>query len=164
MNKDQKNKEKSLSPKDNKNLSNSKSEESECIDFEKLPQEQQTMLLRSISEMSWQAPLPIPSHLREYEEILPGAADRIFSMVENQAKHRQQIEVENSKGFSSGFKRGQIFAFILASILIISGVALSFYGNNIGAGLCFGTSSVSLITAFLKRNSYISNNDEESEE
>ena len=37
-------------------------------------------------------PLPHPEHLREYENILPGSADRVIRMAEDQAKHRQSLE------------------------------------------------------------------------
>ncbi len=37
------------------------------------------------------APLPHPSELAGYEDILPGAAERIFAMAESQAAHRQRF-------------------------------------------------------------------------
>lgn len=37
-------------------------------------------------------PIPTPEILREYNEILPGLADRIMRMAENQAAHRQGLE------------------------------------------------------------------------
>lgn len=47
--------------------------------------------LRQLS-ISRSAPLPHPAELEGYEKILPGAADRIFAMVEKQAIHRQGLE------------------------------------------------------------------------
>lgn len=37
-------------------------------------------------------PLPDPEDLAHYDRVLPGAADRIVSMAERQAGHRQQLE------------------------------------------------------------------------
>lgn len=36
--------------------------------------------------------LPPPHMLRQYEDLLPGLADRMMVLVENQARHRQEIE------------------------------------------------------------------------
>ena len=37
-------------------------------------------------------PLPPPKQLSEYEEICPGAAERIIQMAESQITHRQELE------------------------------------------------------------------------
>lgn len=37
-------------------------------------------------------PIPPPSIISGYENVLPGSADRILAMAENQAKHRQEME------------------------------------------------------------------------
>jgi uncharacterized membrane protein len=37
-------------------------------------------------------PLPHPEDLAKYEQVLPGAADRIIRMAEQQAAHRQNLE------------------------------------------------------------------------
>ena len=42
-------------------------------------------------------PLPPPEMLAQYEEILPGAAERILSMAERQAEHRQKMERDESE-------------------------------------------------------------------
>jgi len=41
---------------------------------------------------SWSGPLPSPASLREFEEIVPGSADRLITMVEKQGNHRMEIE------------------------------------------------------------------------
>ncbi len=42
-------------------------------------------------------PLPPPEMLAQYEEILPGAAERLFKMVERQEEHRQALERAESE-------------------------------------------------------------------
>lgn len=71
-----------------------------------------------------QAPLPHPSELERYEAILPGAAERIFSMAERQAVHRQAIEkkVIDSDAFHA-----------LAGIAC--GLAIGIFGLSV-AGYC----------------------------
>ena len=40
----------------------------------------------------WSGPLPPPQILQRYEEIVPGAADRILKMTEKQMNHRIDLE------------------------------------------------------------------------
>jgi len=42
--------------------------------------------------MPYQGPITPPELLRQYDEIVPGAADRILEMAEEQSKHRQSCE------------------------------------------------------------------------
>ena len=37
-------------------------------------------------------PLPPPSDLQEYDNVVPGAAERIIRMAENQSEHRRELE------------------------------------------------------------------------
>ncbi|MBW2608107.1 MAG: DUF2335 domain-containing protein [Deltaproteobacteria bacterium] len=48
------------------------------------------ILSASAQTFSW--PLPPPEILAKYNSVLPDAAERIISMAENQATHRQRIE------------------------------------------------------------------------
>lgn len=48
------------------------------------------VVVRAIEQHS--GPIPHPDIIKQYEEILPGAADRIISMAENQSSHRQAME------------------------------------------------------------------------
>ena len=42
----------------------------------------------------YQGPLPPPRMFRDYEEVLPGATDRIFSMAEKEQSHRHRWEAD----------------------------------------------------------------------
>ncbi len=69
-------------------------------------------------------PMPPPAMLREYDEVLPGLANRIVTMAENQSKHRIKLE---SRVTTSNIWRGhlgQIFAFLIAIAGIIAGTYL----------------------------------------
>ncbi len=46
---------------------------------------------------SYEGPLPPPSYLRGYDEIVPGAAREIISWVKEESEHRRRLEVEESK-------------------------------------------------------------------
>jgi len=62
--------------------------------------------------------------LREYEEVLPGSADRILTMAETAQKHRASYE-----------HRGLVFAFLLSIFLIVLSayiVSLGFAWQSVG--------------------------------
>jgi len=71
-------------------------------------------------QLSYSGPLPHPNHFQQYENILPGAADRILKQAESQTTHRQSIEkkVIDSNIFN---ERLGIFLNFLLSLCIIAG-------------------------------------------
>ena len=73
-------------------------------------------------------PIPPPSIMRGYEDVLPGSADRILTMAEFGQRHRASYE-----------NRGLLFGFLAALALI----ALSAYVVSLG----FAAASVGVIVA-----------------
>lgn len=65
-------------------------------------------------------PLPQPQVLAQYDEVIPGGAERIVKLAESQVSHRQAMET-----------RGQIFTFLLALVVLIGGIGLVALGNSI---------------------------------
>ena len=55
--------------------------------------EEQAVTTR-ITESSYSGPLPPSTELEAYDKVLPGAAERIFSMAESFAAHTQCPEAE----------------------------------------------------------------------
>lgn len=72
-------------------------------------------------------PLPHPEMFKKYEEILPGSADRILTMAEEQGKHRREIEKVVIRTESKSSSRGSVFAFILAIVVVLVGGTLVFF-------------------------------------
>ena len=90
--------------------------------------------LVSHSKMTYSGPLPRPQHLERYEDVCPGAADRIIAMAENQSRHRQEIEKDavNTSGRNStlGVCFGgavALFAIWCGTRIIESGYEISGY-------------------------------------
>lgn len=70
-------------------------EESEAAPAELLESDADRSLsavVRTESSALHAGPLPHPDQFRQYEETLPGAADRILTMAEEESKHRQLME------------------------------------------------------------------------
>lgn len=55
------------------------------------PQLRAILISRSQTQIT-SGGIPPPAMLREYEEILPGASDRMFKLAENQQSHRISLE------------------------------------------------------------------------
>jgi len=60
----------------------------------------------------YQGPLPQPEDFAAYERVLPGAADRILKMAENQATHRQGMERKALNGDIVKSMMGTVLAYI----------------------------------------------------
>lgn len=73
----------------------------------------------------WQGPLPPPAALREYEEILPGAFDRILKLAEN-AQSNQHTQTMQAMAFTQmDMKRGHWMGFSFAVGCGIGAIALA---------------------------------------
>ena len=76
----------------------------------------------SLIEAVWEGPLPPPEALRQYEEIIPGSANRILKSVEKQQEHGRNIE-----------RATIVWGSIRAFIGLIAGLIISILG--IGGGI-----------------------------
>lgn len=85
--------------------------------------------LTKIEASSFQGPLPHPQILDHYNQILPGAAERIISQWENQAKHRQDLERKVISADIRNSYLGSILGFIIALSAITSGTILAYIGR-----------------------------------
>ena len=113
------------------------------------PEERIAIISRVISQIRYEGPLPPSFMLKEYEEILPGAADRILKMAEQQASHRQSIEKTVIDSKSKAEILGVIFAGLIGLSAIVGGFVLIYIGRS-GEGIAaIITSLASLIGAYL---------------
>jgi uncharacterized membrane protein len=108
--------------------------------------------LRGISAeltYSWSAPLPHPEMLIKYNEAFPGCAERIVAMAEAQSLHRQKLESTVVNGNVYSQKTGLWLGFILALIVISSGVWLVYTGRiEWGAGF-ISVPLIALVSVFV---------------
>lgn len=75
-------------------------------------------------------PLPHPRIMRQYQEILPGAADRIITMAEKQQAHRMGLENSVISGDIKRADRGLLFGFVLFLVFAGGGIALLWTGKS----------------------------------
>lgn len=94
-------------------------------------------------------PLPPPDTLAKFEQILPGAADRILKQAEAQTQHRIEIE---KKVIDSDIRKsflGLIFGFIIGLGGIGGGIYLATFGFDVFGPLLSGGSLISLVAIFI---------------
>ncbi len=84
-------------------------------------------------------PLPTPEMFFQYDQILPGAADRILGLTEREMEHRQQME----QGFLRIHSRNSLLGIFSGALIglsaVLGGVYIAAVGGNIeGAGVALG--------------------------
>lgn len=97
-------------------------------------QRQQQMMMQVSRQYSFSGPLPPPEVLEKYNQALPGAAERILSMAEQQSRHRQSIETKVIDSNTFVQKLGPVLGFIVAMTAVIGGIVLVLKGKD-GYGL-----------------------------
>jgi len=94
-------------------------------------------------------PLPSPNDFAAYNQITPGAAERILRMAEIEAEHRRSQEVKAMVRMHREAMVGQLFAFAIG----LSGIGASMYLAMIeqpaAAMVIGGGTLVALVTAFI---------------
>lgn len=95
------------------------------------------------------SPLPDPSILARYNEIVPGSAERIIKLTEEQAAHRQQLENKALKAQITESKRGQWIAATLSVLFLIGSICVTLAGHDWVGAVLGGATVVGLVTAFI---------------
>lgn len=128
------------------------------IDDEHLEPREKTSKVISIlnKEVHFSGPIPHPSILAGYKELIPDAPERILRMAENEINHKIESENEiikqsgiRDKGVITLNKRSQFFAFILIMVLIAVGLFLSLKGHDAVGGVIYGTTIAGIATSFV---------------
>ncbi len=101
-------------------------------------------------------PLPAPLDFSEYEKVLPGAAERILLMTENESKHRRAVEIKQidvleqlDLNLININKRGQIFGFAVAILCLISALICVYLDHPTVGGTIGSTTIIGLVTVFI---------------
>lgn len=94
-------------------------------------------------------PLPPPEIFSKYDQILPGSAERILAMAENQSNHRMRLESESLRGGNRDSLLGIIAAFIIAMTTICSGTYVIVSGHPIYGTILSGSGLIGVVGAFI---------------
>ena len=105
----------------------------------------------------FQGPIPPPSMLKEYEQVVPGCAGRIVGMAEENQSHYRTLEKDDQGTQHKLLLRGQLFSFLVASFAIICGAVLIaldsvIIGAVMAIGSLFGCAALYIRGEFLHRD------------
>ncbi|MDP8929869.1 MAG: DUF2335 domain-containing protein [Actinomycetota bacterium] len=102
-----------------------------------------------LSAESYTGPLPHPSILQRFEEVLPGSAERIFQMAEEQAQHRQDLERVVVQGGSRRANLGLWLGFLISVAVLGMSGALIFAGHDVAGATLGSVDIVGLAAVFV---------------
>jgi uncharacterized membrane protein len=102
-----------------------------------------------VQQTTFSGPLPHPQILKEFEETVPGSAERIITIFEDQARHRMALE---SKTITSDIRRswgGLGAGYSIGVLVIVLGFVAIMHGHD-AAGSVLATTGVSgLVGTFI---------------
>lgn len=98
---------------------------------------------------SFSGPLPPPHVLTQYNQAAPDAANRILTMAEEQAQHRQRMEWFSLTRDSRRADLGLVVGAVVAISFLGGSVWLGLAGHDWLAGILGGATIVSLVTVFV---------------
>jgi uncharacterized membrane protein len=108
-----------------------------------------SMFSAAFSASAYSGPLPSPEHLREYEDVLAGSADRILKMAEKQSDHRQEIEKIAVKGGSSRSWWGLWLGFAISVLVLGLSAGLVLSGYQVAGTVLGSVDLVALASVFV---------------
>lgn len=107
-------------------------------------------VMSAVYEERFSGPIAHPAHLREYEAICPGAAERIIAMAERNLDHAQRMQEKTVDGELADIKAGRWFGFAALMVLIVGAIACGLMGQKEIALALLGTGALGTIGAFIR--------------
>ncbi len=95
--------------------------------------------------------MPKPSDLAAYEQVLPGAAERIMAMAESAVTGRIDIDKKLADAEIEQARTGMSLAFILTLIALVAAIVFFAIGKPIAGGALLSMPVVMLIKSFLEK-------------
>ena len=93
----------------------------------------QSPVREEILSAQYSGPLPLPSSFREYDKVLPGSADRILKMAENEQNGRREWDKAALDGTLKENTRGQYLGAVLSVIFAVVAVILALLERELTA-------------------------------
>lgn len=106
-------------------------------------------ILAAYSE-NFSGPIAHPKHLRLYEDICPGAADRIISMAEDSLEHQKTMDHKVIDSQVTDMKQSRLYGFLALMALILAALICGLNDKETLAAMFLGTGVIGTIGAFIK--------------
>lgn len=113
------------------------------------PHSENGVVVHQSTMQSFSGPLPPPEILRKFDEVVPGAAERIIKMAEEQSAHRRDLEKKVIESDVNRSKWGQILGFAIAITGLAASALIAIYGNAIAGSIIGVGTLASLVGVFM---------------
>lgn len=94
-------------------------------------------------------PLPPPADLEHYEQICPGAADRILKVMEREQAHRQELTQRVIDVEALNAKRALPIGGAVALLAVCGATAVGLFGSWEAAVALVGIPLMAIVRAFI---------------
>jgi uncharacterized membrane protein len=102
-----------------------------------------------LTQQQFSGPIPHPEILHRYDQILPGAAECILSMAEEDAKHQREIENNALEFASKEVKKGQQYGLAIGTLAFLTCIIVLWFGSEKTAMVLGGSTVLGLVTVFV---------------
>lgn len=96
-----------------------------------------------------EGPLPPAEMLADYEQVMPGLADRIVKMAELEQAHRHQLERNEFEHPYAVARRGQILGLAAVVLFLSFAALLAIKGHGVAAATVAGFDIVAILVVFI---------------
>ncbi len=103
----------------------------------------------TIQATQYSGPVPPPEVLQGFEQIVPGAAERILAMAEENGKHQREMEKNALAAASRTVIIGQIFGLIIAILAFTTCIIALYLGSENTAMIIGGVTITGLVAVFV---------------
>ncbi|SDX05376.1 MULTISPECIES: DUF2335 domain-containing protein [Nitrosomonas] len=114
--------------------------------------------ITQVQARQYSGPIPHPEILRGFDEIVPGAAERILTMAEENGKHQREIEKLHLTSAYNTIRRGQIFGLLIGILAFATCIIALYLGSESTAMTIGGFTITGLVTVFVTNKFRKTNN------
>lgn len=106
----------------------------------------------TVQQQQWAGPLPPPSVLQQFDDLVDNGAERIFAAWEGETAHRQGMERRDLHASIAEGLLGKILAFLFV-IAVLALAAYAIYAKETAWGIVLGGGIIiAVVTAFIQTN------------
>lgn len=102
----------------------------------------------AVHQQSWQGPLPSPDMLAKFDHVVPGSAERIIRMAEQEGEHSREVQMRAVRATVRIQHIGQVMAFVLCLGALYCAYQLAMNGHDWVAATLVASGLVGLAAVF----------------
>lgn len=106
--------------------------------------------VQQVSISGYSGPLPHPAILKGFEEVQPGAAERIIRMAENEATHRHSLERQDCRSFIMNERLGMVCGLVFGLFVAGGGLYCVLKGHPAAGSIIASIPMGGIIIAFIQ--------------